>query len=165
MARGLKARKADDDGEEYEGLERAMEYTGVVGAELADMLTMVHKKVKALEPRVPTQHTFGGDGLQNFIRDHQEELERLGHQVENLTTMMNKAVMRLQVGQERCRAPEQPRVKPRENPEESPPQLHPVQGFSPRNMQRRWWEKREERGKRERGNCGNGHVPERKPGT
>ena len=50
MARGLKARKADDDGEEYEGLERAMEYTGVVGAELADMLTAVHEKVKAIEP-------------------------------------------------------------------------------------------------------------------
>ena len=32
LARGLKARKADDDGEEYEGLERAMEYTGVVEA-------------------------------------------------------------------------------------------------------------------------------------
>ena len=28
LARGLKARKADDDGEEYEGLERAMEYAG-----------------------------------------------------------------------------------------------------------------------------------------
>ena len=50
LARGLKARKADDDGEEYEGLERAMEYAGVVGAELADMLTVVHKKVKAIEP-------------------------------------------------------------------------------------------------------------------
>ena len=66
---------------------------------------------------------------------------------------------------DRCRAPERPRVKPRENPEESPPRLHPVQGFSPRNMQRRWWEKREECEKRERGDCGNGHVPERKPGT
>ena len=83
LARGLKARKADDDGEEYEGLERAMEYAGVVGAELADMLTAVNEKVKAIEPRVPAQHTFGGDGLQNFIRDHQEELERLSHQVEN----------------------------------------------------------------------------------
>ena len=71
MAQGLKARKADDDGEEYEGLERVMEYAGVVGAELADMLTAVHEKVKAIEPRVPAQHTFGGDGLQNFIRDHQ----------------------------------------------------------------------------------------------
>ena len=100
LARGLKARKANDNGEEYEGLERAMEYAGVVGAELADMLTAVHEKVKAIEPRVPAQHTFGGDGLQNFIRDHQEELERLSHQVENLTTMMNEVVRRLQVGQE-----------------------------------------------------------------
>ena len=94
----------DDDGEEYKGLERAMEYAGVIRAKLADMLTMVHKKVKAIEPRVPTQHTFSGDGLQNFIHDHQEELERLSHQVENLTTMMNEAVQRLQVGQERQRA-------------------------------------------------------------
>ena len=47
-----------------------MEYAGVVRAELADMLTMVHEKVKALEPQVPTQHTFRGDGLQNFIQDH-----------------------------------------------------------------------------------------------
>ena len=96
LARGLKARKANDDGEEYEGLERAMEYAGVVGAELADMLTAVNEKVKAIEPRVPAQHTFRGDGLQNFIRDHQEELERLSHQVENLTTMTNEAVRRLQ---------------------------------------------------------------------
>ena len=81
-----------------------MEYAGVVGAELADMLTAVNEKVKAIEPRVPAQHTFGGDGLQNFIRDHQEELERLSHQVENLTTMTNEAVRRLQVGQERQRA-------------------------------------------------------------
>ena len=80
-----------------------MEYVGVVGAELADMLTAVNEKVKAIEPRVPAQHTFGGDGLQNFIRDHQEELERLSHQVENLTTMMNEVVRRLQVGQERQR--------------------------------------------------------------
>ena len=81
-----------------------MEYAGVVEAELADMLTAVHEKVKAIEPRVPAQHTFGGDGLQNFIRDHQEELERLSHQVENLTTMTNEAVRRLQVGQEQQQA-------------------------------------------------------------
>ena len=81
-----------------------MEYAGVVRAELVDMLTMVHEKVKALELRVPTQHTFGGDSLQNFICDHQEELECLGYQVENLTTMTNEAVRRLQVSQERQRA-------------------------------------------------------------
>ena len=80
-----------------------MEYAGVVGAELADMLTAVNEKVKEIEPQVPAQHTFGGDGLQNFICDHQEELERLAHQVENLTTMTNEAVRRLQVGQERQR--------------------------------------------------------------
>ena len=105
LARGLKARKANDDGEEYKGLERAMEYAGVVGIELADMLTLVYKKVQALEPWVPNQHTFRGDGLQNFIRDHQDELECLNHQVENLTTMTNEVVTRLQVREERnCQA-------------------------------------------------------------
>ena len=64
------------------------------------LATSSDEKVKALEPHVPTQHTFGGDGLQNFIQDHQEELERLSHQVENLMVMMNEAVLRLQVGQE-----------------------------------------------------------------
>ena len=103
FAWGLKARKAEDDGEEYKGLERAMEYMGVVGIKLADMLTLVHEKVRALELRVLAQHTFGGDGLQNFIHDHQEELERLSHQVENPMTMTNEAVRRLQVGQERQR--------------------------------------------------------------
>ena len=39
----------------------------------------------------------------NVIRDHQEELEHLSHQVENLTAMMNEAVSRLQVREERNR--------------------------------------------------------------
>ena len=64
---GLKAKKAKGDREESELLDRAMEYTETVGVELADMMTLVHEKVWALEPRVPAQHTFGGDGLQNFI--------------------------------------------------------------------------------------------------
>ena len=64
---GLEARKAGVDGEECEVLDQAMEYTGVVGAELADMMTLVHEKVRALELQVPAQHTFGGDGLQEFI--------------------------------------------------------------------------------------------------
>ena len=66
-------RKVKDDGEECEMLERAMEYAGMVGVELADMLTAVHKKVRALELQVPNQHMFRGDGLQNFIQDHQDQ--------------------------------------------------------------------------------------------
>ena len=31
-------------------LDRAIEYTGVVGTELANMLVLVNSKVKALEP-------------------------------------------------------------------------------------------------------------------
>ena len=92
-----------EDGEEHELLDRAMEYAGMVRLEVADMLMMVHEKVHMLEPRVPNQHTFGGDSLQNFIRDHQEELERLSHQIENLMTMTNKVVSRLQVWEERNR--------------------------------------------------------------
>ena len=67
LKRGLKARKATVDGEECEVLNWVMEYTGAVGTELVDMLTLVHKKVQALEPRVPAQHAFGRDGLQEFI--------------------------------------------------------------------------------------------------
>ena len=92
-----------EDGEEHELLDRAMEYAGMVRLEVADMLMMVHEKVRMLEPRVPNQHTFRGDGLQNFIRDHQEELERLSHQIENLTMMMNEVILRLQVWEEQNR--------------------------------------------------------------
>ena len=65
---GLKMRMDKEDGEEHKLLDWVMEYAGTVGLEVADMLMMVHEKVCALEPRVPTQHTFGGDGLQNFIK-------------------------------------------------------------------------------------------------
>ena len=64
---GLKVRKAGADGEECEVLDQAMEYTSTVGVELVDMMMLVHGKVQALEPRVPAQYTFGGNGLQNFI--------------------------------------------------------------------------------------------------
>ena len=60
---GLEARKAEDDGEECEALDWAMEYARTVGVEVVDMLAAVHKKVQALEPQVPNQHMFGGDGL------------------------------------------------------------------------------------------------------
>ena len=99
--RGLKTRTDKEDGEEHELLDWAMEYARTVGLEVMDMLMMVHEKVHAMEPRIPNQHTFRGDGLQNFIRDHQDHLEHLKHQIENLTMMTNEAVSRLQVGQER----------------------------------------------------------------
>ena len=41
----MKARKVEGDGKENEVLDRAMEYARVMGAELADMLTVVNKKV------------------------------------------------------------------------------------------------------------------------
>ena len=97
---GLKVRKVKDDGEECEVLEQALEYARTVGVEVVDMLMVVHEKVHTLEPRVPAQHTFRGDGLQNFIHDYQDRLEHLEHQIKNLTTMTNEAVTRLQVRME-----------------------------------------------------------------
>ena len=86
-----------EDREEHKLLDQAMEYAGTVGLEVTDMLMTVHEKVHTLEPWVPNQHMFGGDSLQNFIRNHQDWLENLEHQIENLTTMMNEAVTQLQV--------------------------------------------------------------------
>ena len=43
-------RKAEGDSEESEVLDRAMEYAGVVGVELVDMLVSINLKVKALAP-------------------------------------------------------------------------------------------------------------------
>ena len=73
-------------------LDQVMEYTGAVGAEVVDMLTVVHEKVWALEPQVPNQHTFRGDGLQNFIQDHQDRLEQLEDQLRDLMTMIDVSV-------------------------------------------------------------------------
>ena len=73
-----------------------MEYAGAVGVEVADMLASVNKKVQAIKPHVPAQHTFRGDGLQNFIRDHQDCLEWLEDQLGDLMTMTN-TVERLQI--------------------------------------------------------------------
>ena len=47
---GLKARSVEVDGEENTTLDRAMEYAGVVGVELADVLALVNLKVEALVP-------------------------------------------------------------------------------------------------------------------
>ena len=68
-------RKAEGDGEENKVLDRAMEYVGVVGVELADMLASINSKVEAIAPHMPAQHTFRVDGLQNFIWDHQDHLK------------------------------------------------------------------------------------------
>ena len=64
---GLKVRRVMDDRKENKVLNRAMEYAGVVGVELADMLVFVNSEVKVIMPHMPMQHTFGGDSLQNFI--------------------------------------------------------------------------------------------------
>ena len=88
---GLKVRKAEGDREENETLNRVMEYARVVGVELVDMLVSVNLRVEAIEPHVPTQHTFSRDGLQNFICDHQDQLEQLEDQLANLMTMTEDA--------------------------------------------------------------------------
>ena len=77
-----------------------MEYVGVIGVEVADMLVSVNQKVWALEPQVPAQHTFGGNGLQDFIHDYQDHLEHLKGQVQDLTMMMEHVVGRLSVANE-----------------------------------------------------------------
>ena len=85
------------DGEENMTLDRAMEYAGVVGVELADILASVNSKVEELAPQVPAQHMFGGDGLQNFICDHQDRLEHLEGSFHDLMMMVENAVGRLAI--------------------------------------------------------------------
>ena len=87
----MKVRRAERDREENKVLYRAMEYAGVVGVELADMLVSINLRVEAIEPHVPTQHTFSRDGLQNFICDHQDQLEQLEDQLANLMMMTEDA--------------------------------------------------------------------------
>ena len=53
-----------------------------------------------LKPHVPAQHMFGGDGLQNFIRNHQDHLEWLEDQLGNLMMMTENAVGRLSIANE-----------------------------------------------------------------
>ena len=60
---GLKARSAVNNGEGNKFLDWAVEYMGVVGVELVDMLASVNSKVEAIAPCMPTQHMFRGDGL------------------------------------------------------------------------------------------------------
>ena len=58
-----------DNGKENKVLDRVMEYAGAVGVEVTNMLMSVNEKLRNIESWVPAQHTFGGDGLQNFICD------------------------------------------------------------------------------------------------
>ena len=74
---GSKLRTEPRNMEQNETLDRVMEYSSMVGVELVDMLASINSKVEALAPCVPMQHTFGGDGLQNFICNHQDCLEHL----------------------------------------------------------------------------------------
>ena len=74
-----------------------MEYARAVEVEVANMLMVVHEKVQVLEPQVPTQHTFGGNGLQEFIQDHQDCLEWLEDQLGDLTMMTNQAMEGLMI--------------------------------------------------------------------
>ena len=92
---GLKVRKVGGDREESKVLDRAMEYARIVGVELVDMLVSINSKVKALAPQVLAQHTFGGDGLWNFICDYQDCLEYLEGSFGNLTMMVENAVGRI----------------------------------------------------------------------
>ena len=80
------------NGENNKVLDRAMEYVGVVGVELVDMLASVNLRLLAIEPHMPAQHTFGGNGLQNFICDHQDHMEWLDDQLGDLITMMEHTI-------------------------------------------------------------------------
>ena len=77
-----------------------MEYAGAVGVEVANMLASINEKVWVIRPHVLAQHIFGGNGLQNFIRDYQDCLEWLEDQLGDLTTMTNMAVERLMIHSE-----------------------------------------------------------------
>ena len=51
-------------------LDQMMEYTGVVGVEVLDMMaTMNH--------HILEQERFSGDGLCQFIQDHQDQITEL----------------------------------------------------------------------------------------
>ena len=94
---GLKVRGEPENDEKNETLNRAMEYAGVVGVKLVDMLASINSNVEVIIPCMPIQHTFGRDGLQNFIHNHQDHLEWLEDQLGNLMAMMENTVGRLSV--------------------------------------------------------------------
>ena len=100
LKQGLKSRAEPQNVERNETLDRAMEYTGLVGMELVDMLASINSKVEDLAPRMPMQHTFSGDGLNQFIQDHQDCLEQLEDQLSNVITMTERLVMELHLQNE-----------------------------------------------------------------
>ena len=63
---GLRAR-IDRDPESSRVVDQAMEYTGVVGA-------MAMEQMARINDRIPTDHTFGGNVLRDFMSDHEERL-------------------------------------------------------------------------------------------
>ena len=50
------------------GIDYSMEYTGIVGGMMMGLMAEMNDWILA-------GHTFGGDGLQDFISDHQTRLE------------------------------------------------------------------------------------------
>lgn len=67
LRRGLRARQEQGTGMGA-GVDYAMEYAGVVGGMVMGLLADFNE-------RIPAGHTFGGDGLRDFIGDHQNRLE------------------------------------------------------------------------------------------
>ena len=92
--RGLESWVKENDGEEDEVLDKAMEYTGVVAVEVTNMLMSVNKRLREIEPQVLAQQMFRGNGLQNFIHDHQDRLEHIEGQLGDLTIMVDHTIHR-----------------------------------------------------------------------
>ena len=95
LKHGLKARAELRNVERNKTLDRVMEYVGTIGVEIADMLASVNLRVEELAPHMPVQHTFGGNGLHQFIGDHQDHLEQLEDQLSDLIMMTEQLVIEL----------------------------------------------------------------------
>ena len=66
LRRGLRTR-IDRDPESSRIVDQAMEYTGAIGA-------MAMEQMAQINDRIPTDHTFGGTALRDFMSDHEERL-------------------------------------------------------------------------------------------
>ena len=71
-------------------LDQVMEYTRAVGVEVLDMMVMMNH-------HIPEQEMFGGDGLCQFIQDHQDHLAQVEDQLGNLIMMMDWTCQDLQI--------------------------------------------------------------------
>ena len=71
-------------------LDQAMEYTGAIGVEVLEMMAMINH-------HIPEQETFGGDGLHQFIQDHQDRITKLKDQLGNIIIMTNQTCWDLQI--------------------------------------------------------------------